>query len=240
MSLGIIASALPKWYCHILTTLSFVCFLSAQACFQKTPLDFLPQSRIVWKNGSSVVRHSHARQTVGTRITLPTTERLAWQCGDHTVKLESAVCRRFHVTKICCFSVARGTARAVVLARSPPLHTEDPSGGCTVCKHRSCVSSGVAASAARGVSWIPNRTRGSRPALQAFTPTLLSNGTFPQGPLLGWGGGSRFSRQCNLRGTRFDPNFRTGSRGKPSGLQWQKEHDHSSFPLWVPCVFLSS
>ena len=109
-----------EWYCHILTTLSFVCFLSAQACFQKTPLDFLPQSRIVWKNGSSVVRHSHARQTVGTRITLPTTERLAWQCGDHTVKLESAVCRRFHVTKICCFSVARGTAQAVVLARSPP------------------------------------------------------------------------------------------------------------------------
>ena len=128
MSLGIIASALPKWYCHILTTLSFVCFLSAQACFQKTPLDFLPQSRIVWKNGSSVVRHSHARQTVGTRITLPTTERLAWQCGDHTVKLESAVCRRFHVIKICCFF--RGTWHgASCCSRAIAPATGDPSGG---------------------------------------------------------------------------------------------------------------
>ena len=31
------------------------------------------------------------------------TERLVWQCGAHTAKLESASRRRFLITKTCCF-----------------------------------------------------------------------------------------------------------------------------------------
>ena len=44
----------------------------------------------------------HARQSVGIRMALSTTERPVWHCGDHIAKLESAICRRFLITKICC------------------------------------------------------------------------------------------------------------------------------------------
>ena len=45
----------------------------------------------------------HARQTVGIRMALSTTERLVWYCGDRTAKLESATCCRFLIAKIFCF-----------------------------------------------------------------------------------------------------------------------------------------
>ena len=43
-----------------------------------------------------------------------TTEPLFWHRGDHTVKLESAACRRFLIAKICCFPwhVGQGHAQA--------------------------------------------------------------------------------------------------------------------------------
>ena len=78
--------------------------------------------------------------------------------------------------------------------------------------------------------------RGSRPASQAFTPTLLSNGTFPQGPLLGWGArvsaGSAISEAPDLTQT-----FELGFRGKNARSAMARKHD-SLFPLWVQHGFL--
>ena len=45
---------------------------------------------------------THARQTLRKRVALSTTEQPVWHCGDHIAKLESAICRRFLITKICC------------------------------------------------------------------------------------------------------------------------------------------
>ena len=53
----------------------------------------------------------HARQTVVTRTALSTSERSVWHCEDHTAKPESATCRRFLITKICCFRTLRSRGR---------------------------------------------------------------------------------------------------------------------------------
>ena len=52
--------------------------------------------------------HQPTRATGGGNTDGPclATGKLVWQCGDHTVKLESAACRRFLFAKICGF---RGT-----------------------------------------------------------------------------------------------------------------------------------
>ena len=75
----------------------------------------------------------HARQIVGIRMTLSTTERPAWQCEDHTVRLEPAVCRRFLITNYFAFCGTWGAymQRSAVSQRSIcrlsskiPGHTE--------------------------------------------------------------------------------------------------------------------
>ena len=54
---------------------------------------------------------SHARRPVGIRLALLTTERLLWNCGDHTAKPESAPGGRFLITTISCCCVARVCVR---------------------------------------------------------------------------------------------------------------------------------
>ena len=60
-----------------------------------------PQVRLVARGAPGC--ESHARRTLGIRMTLLTTEGLFWHCGAHTAKPESASGRRFLITKICCF-----------------------------------------------------------------------------------------------------------------------------------------
>ena len=62
-----------------------------------------------------VVPGHHARQAAGMSMTLPTTERRVWHCGDHTAKLASAAGGRpLIVTRICCVSVACGSGAMTI------------------------------------------------------------------------------------------------------------------------------
>ena len=61
-------------------------------------------------------------------MALPTAERLAWDCGDHTAKLESASGGRLLITRICCsrwHAGERGEVRVGTptqqLEKAPPL-----------------------------------------------------------------------------------------------------------------------
>ena len=60
----------------------------------------------------------HARRTMVIRMTLLTTERLVWHCGDRTAEPESAYRGRVLITKICCFLWHRGWRPVLCSART--------------------------------------------------------------------------------------------------------------------------
>ena len=99
-------------------------FLKAQAVFCFVKLRVCSRNQVLQQTGAGIMcarpcAHDahralpsqtaqlalarHTRQTAGISMAPTTTERRVWHCGDHTAKLESAPCRRFFVTKICCF-----------------------------------------------------------------------------------------------------------------------------------------
>ena len=81
--------------------------VAGQLCFRHAT------AHLVQPHGPS--KPNHARQTVGIRMALPTTERLVWHCGDRTAKPESASRGRFLITRICCYLWQ--VARALIFAR---------------------------------------------------------------------------------------------------------------------------